>query len=133
MPYTTQIMQVDRTHQQFASYPEHQQVFAIDVPGARAIQQQQQQASAEYLNYHRDSESASSVSSQGTLMDSRLSPIHHTYKRASIYQQHQQQQQYVQQPFASTPVADADRNMCEEDVFTAASILMSLRTCKMPC
>ncbi|KAJ1940135.1 hypothetical protein EC988_007121 [Linderina pennispora] len=133
MPYTTQVMQVDRT-QQFGSYPEPQQVFAIDVPGARAIQQQQM--TTEYLSYHRDSESASSVSSQGTLMDSRVSPIHHTYKRTSIYQQHQQQsqhQQYVQQPFASTPAAEADRNMCEEDVFTAASILMSLRTCKMPC
>ncbi|KAJ1846850.1 hypothetical protein LPJ70_001832 [Coemansia sp. RSA 2708] len=78
--------------------------YGIDVPAPRA---------PDYgAPAYRDSESAaSSVSSQGTMVDN-YSPAAH---RAAAKQ--------LQQP----------SGMCEDDVFTAASILMSLRTCKMPC
>ncbi|KAJ1957403.1 hypothetical protein GGI12_005036 [Dipsacomyces acuminosporus] len=124
--YAPQLMQIDHQQQQQqqqqqstaagysnSSYAvvDSQKPFGIDVPGSYSSQ-----TSAEYAGYHRNSESASSVSSQSTLVDSHLSAHpSHTYKQ---YQQHS---------------TEAGRSMYEEDVFTAASILMSLRTCKMPC
>ncbi|KAJ2160861.1 hypothetical protein GGF46_001918 [Coemansia sp. RSA 552] len=77
--------------------------FAIDVPSR-----------ASGASGHRDSESASSVSSQTTLVDS-YSPAAH---RPGAKQR---------------PTTVVDGSVCEEDVFAAASILMSLRTCKLPC
>ncbi|KAJ2626822.1 hypothetical protein H4R22_004666, partial [Coemansia sp. RSA 1290] len=81
--------------------------YAIDVPSSRV---------PDYgVPTCRDSESgASSVSSQGTLVDNCLPVARHV-----AIKQHS--------------MAAVDRGMCEEDVFTAASILMSFRTCKMPC
>ncbi|KAJ1811743.1 hypothetical protein LPJ75_003993 [Coemansia sp. RSA 2598] len=68
-------------------------------------------SSAHHHQHHRDSVSASSsVSSQDTLIDS--------YAAAAAKHA---------QPGQLAP------GMCEEDVFAAASILMSLRTCKLPC
>ncbi|KAI8321444.1 hypothetical protein GQ54DRAFT_304786 [Martensiomyces pterosporus] len=144
--YAPQLMQIDRQQQQqhnsatgytgSGSYSvvESQKPFGIDVPGSRGMQ-----PSTDYAGYHRDSESASSVSSQGTLVDSHMPPHHqHSYKQqlasdykdnSRIYQSRPQQQQQQNQQQA----LEADRSVCEEDVFTAASILMSLRTCKMPC
>ncbi|KAJ2452674.1 hypothetical protein EV183_002733 [Coemansia sp. RSA 2336] len=82
--------------------------YAIDVPSSRV---------PDYgVPTCRDSESAaSSVSSHGTLVDSYLPAA----QNMATKQQHS--------------MAAVDRGMCEEDVFTAASILMSFRTCKMPC
>ncbi|KAJ2343455.1 hypothetical protein GGF43_005697, partial [Coemansia sp. RSA 2618] len=82
--------------------------YGIDVPAPRM---------PEYGQAHRDSESgASSVSSQATLLGG-YSPVSHRSVAKQL-------------PQHSAPL---DRGMCEDDVFTAASILMSLRTCKMPC
>ncbi|KAJ2082728.1 hypothetical protein H4R24_001324 [Coemansia sp. RSA 988] len=87
--------------------------YAIDVPGA--------QAAGYVAQAHRDSESSSSVSSQTTIVGN-YSPTAH-YSAAKQRPQQQQMQN----------LTAIDRGMCEEDVFNAASILMSLRACKMPC
>ncbi|KAJ1664378.1 hypothetical protein IW140_004117 [Coemansia sp. RSA 1813] len=68
-------------------------------------------------SHHRDSESASSVSSQITLIDN-FSP---------------QQQAYQMSDFKQQQISSSTRAVYEDDVFTAASILMSLRACKIPC
>ncbi|KAJ2614285.1 hypothetical protein H4S08_001763 [Coemansia sp. RSA 1365] len=88
--------------------------YAIDVPGVHAT--------GYVAQAHRDSESSSSVSSQTTIVGNYSPTAHY-----SAAKQHPQQQVQVQSSAA------IDRGMCEEDVFTAASILMSLRACKMPC
>ncbi|KAJ2658371.1 hypothetical protein IWW48_004046 [Coemansia sp. RSA 1200] len=113
-PYAISYAHSDRPPQ---SHPQHaaaytdssayavepQKPLGIDVPKS---------ASA---SHHRDSESASSVSSQTTLVDN-YSP------------------QLTRQPPAfKQPPSSTNRTMYEDDVFTAARILMSLRTCKMPC
>ncbi|KAJ1785680.1 hypothetical protein LPJ59_006091 [Coemansia sp. RSA 2399] len=93
-------------HPQHAAYTspplyamEPQKPLGIDVPKPIAA------------SHHRDSESASSVSSQATLVGS-FSP---------------------QQPRQTPGFKQQIGGVYEDDVFTAASILMSLRTCKMPC
>ncbi|KAJ2550599.1 hypothetical protein EV175_004007, partial [Coemansia sp. RSA 1933] len=68
-------------------------------------------------SHHRDSESASSVSSQITLVGN-FSP-QKAHQPSSGFKQQQQQQQMG--------------GTYEDDVFAAARILMSLRACKMPC
>ncbi|KAJ2910820.1 hypothetical protein GGI21_000468 [Coemansia aciculifera] len=88
---------------------QQQKPFSIDVPLARSSAHH---TSAAYAvpGHHRDSESASSVSSQATLLDS-YSPSSSSHQRA----------------FKEYDLRDQD------EVYKAASILMSLRACKTPC
>ncbi|KAJ1643245.1 hypothetical protein J3B02_003529 [Coemansia erecta] len=65
---------------------------------------------------HHHNSAPSPVSSQSTLIDS-FSPVHKG--SAGL--------------FAPPQASQLVLGMCEEDVFAAASILMSLRTCKLPC
>ncbi|KAJ2780591.1 hypothetical protein GGI15_003485 [Coemansia interrupta] len=112
-----------------SAYPaaESQMAYGIDVPAPRHAQDA---ATGDYVAaaYHRNSESASSVSSHETLVDGGAmlsNPQYHTYSKQNtrhiVASQNQQQQQQM--------VVSC---MCEDDVFAAASILMSLRTCRMP-
>ncbi|KAJ1885871.1 hypothetical protein GGI01_003682 [Coemansia sp. RSA 376] len=100
-----------------ASIP--QKPFGIDVPQARSAHHYGSGAYA--VAGHRDSESGSSVSSQVTLLGSYSPPPH---QRAFGVD-------YKDPARAYRSPGDAD---CDQDeVYTAASILMSLRACKMPC
>ncbi|KAJ2498383.1 hypothetical protein GGH96_004368 [Coemansia sp. RSA 1972] len=113
--YTPRFAHADRPVQQHYMYAQPAypvvdapKAYGIDVPAPRVPDYGAQA--------HRDSESgASSVSSQGTLVGS--------YSPAGLRTVTKQ----------TPPSAPLDRGMCEDDVFAAASILMSLRTCKMPC
>ncbi|KAJ2598692.1 hypothetical protein GGF39_002547 [Coemansia sp. RSA 1721] len=85
---------------------------------------------------YRDSESASSsVSSQGTLIDTCLSADHHYAVAKQVHQHPGRAHTHMSSagPFAASQTIQLASGMCEEDVFAAASILMSLRTCKLPC
>ncbi|KAJ1721520.1 hypothetical protein LPJ61_006035 [Coemansia biformis] len=91
--------------------------YGVDVPGLRAPD-----------HGPRDSEPASSVSSHSTLID-KHSPAAYHHTGAKQYH-------LPSPPAATVPAATAvaaQRDMYEDDVFVAANILMSLRTCKMPC
>ncbi|KAJ2744230.1 hypothetical protein GGI20_003129 [Coemansia sp. BCRC 34301] len=97
--------------------------FGIDVPSARSAAQHNHYA----ITGHRDSESASSVSSQATLLDN-YSPPPPSHQRA--FSQHE----FKDSARVYRPPGDADCDPHDQDeVYTAASILMSLRACKMPC
>ncbi|KAJ2796423.1 hypothetical protein H4R21_004723 [Coemansia helicoidea] len=85
----------------------------VDIPGHRAPER-----------VHRDSESASSVSSIATLVD-KHSP--------AAYHHHAGPKQYRVQAAPAAVAAAAPHDVYEDDVFMAANILMSLRTCKLPC
>ncbi|KAJ1853381.1 hypothetical protein LPJ73_002659 [Coemansia sp. RSA 2703] len=123
-----------------SSYPagEAQNAYGIEVPAPRRVQDT---VTGDYVAaaYHRESESASSVSSHGTLVDGGAmlpSQQYHVYNK-----QHNRQVDHVGEYKESTRHVVALQNqqqmvvsgMCEDDVFAAASILMSLRTCRMPC
>ncbi|KAJ1862668.1 hypothetical protein LPJ57_006345 [Coemansia sp. RSA 486] len=97
--------------------------YPIDLPAPVATQ-------------YRDSESASSsVSSQGTLIDTCLSADHHYAVAKQVHQHPGRAHTHMSSagPFAASQTIQLASGMCEEDVFAAASILMSLRTCKLPC
>ncbi|KAJ2732759.1 hypothetical protein IW152_003562 [Coemansia sp. BCRC 34962] len=84
-----------------------QKSFGIDVPQARSSAHHHRPSDYAAIG-HRDSESASSVSSQTTLLGGYSPPLH---QRAFV----------------------PDHKGDQDEVYTAASILMSLRACKMPC
>ncbi|KAJ2723476.1 hypothetical protein GGI07_002599 [Coemansia sp. Benny D115] len=111
-----------------------QKSYAIDVP--------QRRQAPDAAGYHRDSESSSSVSSQGTLLESYSPQTHQRafakhgaeYRPSTrIFAPTQQQHVATAAAIHVQPELAAGAGMCEEDVYAAASILMSLRTCKMPC
>ncbi|KAI9500719.1 hypothetical protein BX070DRAFT_237302 [Coemansia spiralis] len=129
-PYTPLFAQPDRlSHHQHQH--QHQQgltgsyvatpSYAVEPLKSLGIDVPKHHSAHDAASYHRDSESASSVSSQGTLVDNYSPQAHQTF----AFKLQQKQQQYIS--------SSTDHSMYEDDVFTAASILMSLRTCKMPC
>ncbi|KAJ2432703.1 hypothetical protein GGF42_009533 [Coemansia sp. RSA 2424] len=111
-----------------------QKSFGIDVPSARSAHHTNNHhgSSAYAVAGHRDSESASSVSSQATLLGSYSPPPH---QRTFSQQQHAFGAADFKDPArAFHAPGDADCDLRDQDeVYTAASILMSLRACKMPC
>ncbi|KAJ2885805.1 hypothetical protein H4R27_001096 [Coemansia aciculifera] len=103
-----------------------QKPFGIDVPQARSTHSHSHHhgSGAYAVAGHRDSESGSSVSSQVTLLGSYSPPPH---QRALGVD-------YKDPARAYRSPGDADCDLRDQDeVYTAASILMSLRACKMPC
>ncbi|KAJ1720183.1 hypothetical protein LPJ53_005156 [Coemansia erecta] len=124
-----------------SAYPaaESQMAYGIDVPVPRRVHDA---ATGDYVAaaYHRESESASSVSSHGTLVDGGAMLSNQQYHTFS--KQHDRQMGHNGEYTENTGHIVASQNqqqqmvvlgMCEDDVFAAASILMSLRTCRMPC
>ncbi|KAJ1942818.1 hypothetical protein GGF37_002940, partial [Kickxella alabastrina] len=86
--------------------------------------------------YQRDPESASSLSSQATLLES-YSPLAqqrgHAKQSSYAGDYENESTRIFQTQKPNHQPSNSVSSMCEEDVFAAASILMSLRTFKTPC